>query len=188
MGSKALITAIVLVSLSLTGCSAEQEPTANPTPTPDSTPTVEASAAPTEAPVDLVIVEPSKFISSNGDLIFRAGDGPTWCTLSEAENVAVCEHSEADALYESVAIPDDCQNAYGSQLRLLSKPVSGEQTAGFACVSSLYSDPSGAPVLASGESVTDFGFLCFVEDQSARCENSNGDYIALGPKAWAHSD
>jgi hypothetical protein len=188
MGSKALITAIVLVSLSLTGCSAEQEPTANPTPTPDSTPTVEASAAPTVAPVDLVIVEPSKFMTSYGDLIFRVGDGPTWCTLSEAQNVAVCEHSEADALYEPVPIPDDCLDSYGSQLRLLGKPVAGESTAGFTCVSSLYSDPSGAPVLASGESVTDFGFLCFVEEQSARCENSNGDYIALGPKAWAHSD
>ena len=188
MGSKALITAVVLVSLSLTGCSAEQETTANPTQTPESTPTAEASPAPTQAPVDLVIVEPDKFISSNGDLIFRAGDGPTWCTLSGAENVAVCEHSEADALYDRVPIPDDCENAYGSQLRLLSKAITGEQTAGFTCVSSLYSDPSEAPVLASGESVTDFGFLCFVEEQSARCENSNGDYIALGPKAWAHSD
>jgi hypothetical protein len=108
--------------------------------------------------------------------------------LSGAENVAVCEHSEADALYDRVPIPDDCENAYGSQLRLLSKAITGEQTAGFTCVSSLYSDPSEAPVLASGESVTDFGFLCFVEEQSARCENSNGDYIALGPKAWAHSD
>ena len=188
MGSKALITAIVLISLSLTGCSAEQEPTASPTLTPEPTPTVEASAAPTEAPVDLVIVEPSKFMTSYGDLIFRAGDGPTWCTLSEAQNVAICEHSETDALYEPVPIPDDCSDSYGSQLRLLGKPVAGESTAGFTCVSSLYSDPSDAPVLASGESVTDFGFLCFVEDQSARCENSNGDYIALGPKAWSHSD
>jgi hypothetical protein len=70
----------------------------------------------------------------------------------------------------------------------LGKPITGEQTAGFTCVSSLYSDPSEAAVLASGESVTDFGFLCFVEEQSARCENSNGDYIALGPEAWSHSD
>lgn len=188
MGSKALVTLAVLACLSLSGCSAEQEPTASPTPTPESTATPEASAAPTQAPAELIIVEPSKFMTSQGDLIFRVGDGPTWCTLSQAENVAVCEHSEADALYETVPIPDDCENAYGSQLRLLSKPLTGEQTAGFACVSSLYSDPSEAPVLASGESVTDFGFLCFVEEQSARCENSNGDYIALGPKAWSHSD
>ena len=188
MGSKALLSAVVLVSLTLTGCSAEPSTTASPTPTPDSTPTAEVSAAPTEAPNNLVIVAPSKFMTSYGDLIFRAGDGPTWCTLSEAQNVAICEHSESDALYEQVPIPDDCSDSYGSQLRLLGKPLAGEQTAGFTCVSSLYSDPSDAPVLASGESVTDFGFLCFVEEQSARCENSNGDYIALGPKAWSHSD
>jgi hypothetical protein len=188
MGSKALVTLVMAVSLGLTGCSAEQTPSASTTPTPDSTPTSEASPVPTEAPTDLVIVAPAKFMTSSGDLIFRVGDGPTWCTLSQAENVAVCEHSEADALYETVPIPETCENAYGSQLRLLAKPVTGEQTAGFACVSSLYSDPSNAPVLATGESVTDFGFLCFVEEQSARCENSNGDYIALGPEAWSHSD
>jgi len=188
MGSKALVTLVMAVSLGLTGCSAEQTPSASTTPTPDSTPTSEASPVPTEAPTDLVIVAPAKFVTSSGDLIFRIGDGPTWCTLSQAENVAVCEHSEADTTYDPVPIPETCENSYGSQLRLLAKPVTGEQTAGFACVSSLYSDPSDAPVLATGESVTDFGFLCFVEEQSARCENSNGDYIALGPEAWAHSD
>ena len=188
MGNKSLAALVLALSLGLTGCSAQQTPSASPTPTPDSTPTSEASPVPTEAPTDLVIVDPGKFMTSFGDLIFRAGDGPTWCTLSEAQNIAICEHSETDALYEQVPIPDDCSDSYGSQLRLLGKPLAGEQTAGFTCVSSLYSDPSAAPVLASGESVTDFGFLCFVEEQSARCENSNGDYIALGPKAWAHSD
>jgi hypothetical protein len=190
MGNKSLAVLVLALSLGLTGCSAEQTPSASPTPnqTPDATSTAEASPVPTEAPANLVIVDPGKFITSSGDLVFRVGDGPTWCTLTEAENVAVCEHTEADALYDPVPIPETCENAFGSQLRLLSKPVTGEQTAGFACVSSLYSDPSAAPVLASGESVTDFGFLCFVEEQSARCENSNGDYIALGPKAWAHSD
>ncbi len=188
MSSRALAAVVVALSLCLTGCSAEQKPEGNPSSTPAQTPTSESSASPSPVPTDLVIVDSAKFMTSYGDLVFRAGDGPTWCTLSEAQNVAICEHSETDAMYEPVPIPEDCSDSYGSQLRLLGKPVAGEKTADFTCASSLYSDPSEALVLASGESVTDFGFLCFVEDQSARCENSNGDYIVLGPKAWAHSD
>ena len=121
-------------------------------------------------------------------MIFKVGDGPTWCTMSEFDNFVICEHREFDAKYEQLPLPADCQYTYGYQLRLRGAPVEGSKMAEFTCANANWSDPSAAPILASGERITTFGFSCFVEKQAARCENSMGDFIVLGPDAWAMSE
>ena len=58
----------------------------------------------------------------------------------------------------------------------------------FTCANANWSDASASPALASGQRITTYGFSCFVEGQVARCENGSGDFIVLGPEAWATSD
>lgn len=180
LGSGLLITALVL-----TGCAAGGE---LGEPAPETTPTIDQALIPTAPAADVVTVDPASFLTSYGDVIFKVGDGPTWCTISEFDDFVICEHKEFDAKYELLPIPDDCQYTFGFQLRLRGNPVEGSEMAGFTCANANWSDPSASPVLASGERITTFGFTCFVEAQVARCENSTGDFIALGPEAWAISD
>jgi hypothetical protein len=80
------------------------------------------------------------------------------------------------------------RDTYGYQLRLRGAPAEGFKMAEFTCANANWSDPSTAPILASGERITTFGFSCFVEKQAARCENAMGDFIVLGPEAWAMSE
>ena len=173
------------MSLSVSGCTAESE---NLEPTPEPTPTVDETLVPTSPPVEVVDVDPASYLTDYGDIIFKVGDGPTWCTMSDFDDFVICEHTELDAKYEQIPIPEDCQYSFGYQLRLRGTPVEGSKMAEFTCASANWSDASGSPVLASGERITTFGFSCFVEGQVARCENSAGDYIVLGPEAWATSD
>lgn len=181
---KFLISA-VLLSLSLTGCTQESTPDSM---APEPTPSIAEELIPTEAPEDVLEVDPAKFLTSYGDVIFKVGDGPTWCTMSEFDDFVICEHREFDAMYAPLPLPEDCQYTYGYQLRLRGNPVEGSKIAEFTCANANWSDPSAAPILASGERITTFGFSCFVEGQSARCENQAGDFIVLGPEAWATSD
>ena len=178
-------SAILVMSLSVSGCTAESE---NLEPTPEPTPTVDETLVPTSPPVEVVDVDPASYLTDYGDIIFKVGDGPTWCTMSDFDDFVICEHTELDAKYEQIPIPEDCQYSFGYQLRLRGTPVEGSKMAEFTCASANWSDASGSPVLASGERITTFGFSCFVEGQVARCENSAGDYIVLGPEAWATSD
>jgi hypothetical protein len=115
------------------------------------------------------------------------GTGPTWCTLSEYDDIAICEHKETEVRYEPLPIPADCVYTYGNQIKLLGSPVAGQKNADFTCANSPYSDASTSPSLADGEQITAFGFTCFVEGETARCENQAGDFIVLGPDAWAKS-
>jgi hypothetical protein len=178
-------SSLLVVALLFTGCAAETE---TATPEVEPTPTIAPELIPTAPPEEVVDVIPEGFLTSYGDIIFKVGDGPTWCTMSEFDNFVICEHREFDAKYEQLPLPADCQYTYGYQLRLRGAPVEGSKMAEFTCANANWSDPSTAPVLASGERITTFGFSCFVEKQAARCENALGDFIVLGPEAWAMSE
>ena len=185
MGKFFLGTSLLAVSLVLSGCTAEGE---GSEPAPEPTPTIDQELVPTAPPAEVVDVDPGAFLTSYGDVIFKVGDGPTWCTMSEFDDFVICEHKEFDAKYELLPVPADCEYTYGFQLRLRGKPVEGSKMAEFTCANANWSDASSSPVLASGERITTFGFTCFVEGQVARCENSTGDFIVLGPEAWATSE
>jgi hypothetical protein len=185
MGKSVFTSALLVLALSLTGCTAESTP-AEPSGS-EPLPTIDQALIPQQAPADVVEVDPDLFLVEYGDIIFKVGTGPTWCTLSEYDDIAICEHKETDVRYEPLPIPADCEFTYGNQIKLLGSPVSGEETASFTCANSPYSDARTSPVLADGEQITAFGFTCFVEGETARCENSAGDFIVLGPDAWAKS-
>jgi hypothetical protein len=185
MGKLFLGASLLSLSLVFSGCSIQSE---EADPTPDPTPTVDQELVPTAPPAEVVDVDPAAYLTNYGDVIFKVGDGPTWCTMSEFDDFVICEHTELDAKYEQLPIPDDCQYSYGYQLRLRGNPVEGSSMAGFTCANANWSDASVSPVLKSGERITSFGFSCFVEGQAARCENGSGDFIVLGPEAWATSD
>jgi hypothetical protein len=185
MGRTGLTSALLVLSLSLTGCAAEDAPVSPDGSTP--LPTIDQALIPQEAPADVVEVDPDLFLDDFGYIVFKVGDGPTWCTLSEYDDLAICEHKETDVRYEPLPIPADCIYTYGNQIKLLGSPLAGEKNADFTCANSPYSDASTSPSLADGEQITAFGFTCFVEGETARCENSTGDFIVLGPDAWAKS-
>jgi hypothetical protein len=186
MGNKAIAAVLMVLALSLSGCSAETTPT-NPDGS-DSLPKIDPALIPQEAPADVVEVNPDLFLVEYGDIIFKVGTGPTWCTLNGEDDVAICEHKETEVRYEPLPKPSDCEFTYGNQIKLLGRATTGETIADFTCVNSPYSDASTSPSLGDGEQITAFGFTCFVVGETARCENSAGDYIVLGPDAWAKSD
>ena len=185
MSKFSLGSSLLITTLLLTGCAAETE---DSTPVATPSPVIAPELIPTAPPEEVVDVIPEGFLTSYGDVIFKVGDGPTWCTMSEFDNFVTCEHREFDAKYEQLPVPEDCQYTYGYQLRLRGAPVEGSEMAQFTCANANWSDPTAAPILASGERITTFGFSCFVEKQAARCENLLGDFIVLGPDAWAMSE
>lgn len=185
MGKKFFVSGVLALSLAVSGCATQEvDETASPEPTP----TVDQSLIPSEPPSDVYDVDSAAFLTGYGDIIFKVGDGPTWCTISEFDDFVICEHREFDAQYAQIPTPAECELSYGYQMRLRGSPVEGSKMAEFTCANANWSDPSSAPVLNSGERITAYGFSCFVEGQSARCENATGDFIVLGPKAWAVSD
>ena len=185
MGKSTVASVLLIIAITLTGCTAEVTPT-NPDGS-QTLPKIDPALIPQEAPADVVEVNPNLFLVDYGDIIFKVGTGPTWCTLSEYDDIAICEHKETDVRYEPLPIPADCDFTYGNQIKLLGSPTSGEQTAFFTCANSPYSDARTSPALADGERITAFGFSCFVQGETARCENSTGDFIVFGPDAWAKS-
>lgn len=186
MGNKAIASALLVLVLSLTGCTTETP--ADGSDGSEPMPTIDQALIPQEAPADVVVVDSDLYLVEYGDIIFKVGTGPTWCTLSEYDDIAICEHKETDVLYEPLPIPEDCNFTYGNQIKLLGNAVAGEKTADFTCANSPYSDASTSPALGDGEQITAFGFTCFVKGETARCENSTGEFIVLGPQAWAKSD
>lgn len=120
-----------------------------------------------------------------GSFYFRVGDGPSWCTITPDANQVICEQNEAAASYLPIPAPSNCEGSYGYQIRLWgSQPATGE-TAEFVCSTGQYQDPANAIVLPDGSKITAGDFTCSVKDTAARCENTSGQYIALGPKVWA---
>lgn len=185
MGKFFLGSSLLVATLLLSGCTTEDP--SDPA-MPDASPSIDQELVPTAPPENVVDVSPDSFLTSYGDVIFKVGDGPTWCTMSEFDDFVICEHREFDAKYESIPVPEDCEYTYGYQIRLRGNPVEGSKMAEFTCANANWSDASTAPILASGERITSFGFTCFVDQQIARCENSTGDYIVFGPTVWAMSN
>ncbi|MFM7014207.1 MAG: hypothetical protein ACKOXT_04385 [Actinomycetota bacterium] len=185
MGKKFWASSIIVLALALTGCSATEE--ISQSPTPDPTPTIDQQLVPSEEPKNVETVDSNLFLTSYGDIVFKVGEGPTWCTISEFDDFVICEHREFDATYLPLPVPADCEFTYGYQIRLLGSSQAGK-AAEFTCANAAWSDASMAPILEDGQRIEAFGFSCFVEGTAARCENQSGDYIVLGPDVWALSE
>lgn len=177
MGRKLLIIAAVGLSLVLTGCAAT--PSGNPSATSEPTQTFDPALIPTVPDEGALAVEPKVFDNGFGEFTFKVGGGPTWCTLNAEDNFVICEQNEADATYDAIEVPSSCKFSYGFQFKLAANK-SGE----INCASSLYADPSLAQTLNPGETLTVGGITCFVVDVTARCDNTAGKHIVLGPEVW----
>ena len=181
-----LFSTLVITGLALTfaGCASTTNP--NPQPSESQTETVDPNLIPSQPAADAVEVDPLMFENGYGDYTFRAGEGPTWCSINIESHTALCEQNEPDTNYKPVEIPASCELSYGYQLRLsATTPTDGTDEAGFVCSGSAYADPSNASTLNEGEVLHLDGFACFVQGTTARCDNEEGKYIVLGPDAWA---
>lgn len=181
-----LIGAIAL-ALTLTGCGTSASEPENPASSAIVTPP--ANLVPPLPGTEVRAVDPSLYDVGFSEYLFRAGDGPVWCTINADEKWALCEQNEAAAEYEPVSTPDECQGSYGYQLKLYedatNSTLENGVAAGFLCSGGYYSDPSVAQTLNSGESITVGNIKCYVDEYTARCDNGNEQYIALGAKVWA---
>lgn len=148
-------------------------------------PTPDPALIPDAAPAGLPEADPAIYSDGFGDFIFKVGEGPTWCSISPESGFVLCEHNEAAASYPTIPVPASCDYSFGYQVRLWAKQPETGQTAEFPCMGGSYADPTNAKVLASGQKLTVAPFNCYVEDITARCENADGKYIALGPEVWA---
>jgi hypothetical protein len=175
-----VVGAVALI-IALAGCSSDSVP-ADPTNSSSSIPTPDSSLIPAAPSTEVKAVDYSLFDVGFDEYLFKAGAGPVWCTISATEYWALCEMNEAAAEYAPIPTPSDCEGSYGYQLKLHSD---AQNEPGFICSGGYYSDASVAQTLNSGESVTVGDITCYVNDITARCDNKNGQYIALGPKVWA---
>ncbi len=180
------IVAVVLgltLAFGLGGCATSSDGATSsgsqviPTPDPALIP-----PAPTETTTAVVA---STFDDGFGSFVFKVGDGPSWCTITPDLDQVICEQNEAAASYQPIPTPADCTGSYGYQVRLFgAKPETGDY-AGFVCSTGQWQDPAGAKTLAAGSKLTVGAITCSVKDTAARCENTTGQFIALGPKVWA---
>lgn len=180
----ALASAFVF-AVGVTGCSAGDSPDPGTSTAASTSPSIDQSAVPTAPPADVVDVDPATYLNADGIYVFKVGDGPAWCTLDPQLDNAVCELNELKAEYAPVEVPASCDYSYGYQIQLLGVKPQDSNAADFLCSGGAYTDPSGAPTLATGSRITVANFVCYVQDTSARCDNPAGQYIVLGPKAWA---
>jgi len=182
-----LISAIAL-ALAISGCSADEG--TNPSPGGSTSITSpDPSLIPAQPGTEIKAIDPSLFDVGFSEFLFKVGDGPVWCTINADEKWALCEQNEAAAEYAPVPTPADCEGSYGYQIKLYedssTSTLADGAAAGFMCSGGYYSDSSVAQTLNTGESVTVGNIKCYVNDITARCDNTNGQYIALGPKVWA---
>ena len=177
-----VIGAIALL-IAVSACTPDGGETATPTATAIETP--DASLIPPPAGADVKAVDSSLYDVGFSEFLFRAGEGPTWCTINADEQWVLCEQNEASATYKPVAPPADCEYSYGYQIKLYATQPENGQTAGFVCASGYYTDGSAAATLKSGEKITVGDITCYVAEVVARCDNKNGQYIALGSNIWA---
>ena len=186
MSLRILLAPMIALALSLSACSSPGEPNASPTePSQQPTSTIDPTLIPSASPTALVPSDPALFMSATGDYVFKVSDGGAWCTIVSDASQAICEISEAAAQYQPVETPSDCAYSFGYQIALQANRPEAADSAAFVCAGGYYSDPAGAAQLQSGESIAVGDFTCFVQDVTARCENLEGNYIVLGPKAWA---
>lgn len=181
-----MLTPLAVLALLLTGCASQVEPSASPTsPSQQPTATIDPSLIPSASPTAVVPADPALFLTSTGDFVFKVADGGAWCTIVSDESQAICEISEAAAQYDPIESPQDCQYSFGYVISLQANKPEQSDSANFVCAGGYYSDPAGAATLLSGESLAVGDFSCYVQETTARCENLEGNYIVLGPEAWA---
>jgi predicted small lipoprotein YifL len=147
-----IVGAIALL-VSLSACSSET-PADNSGSQVSSMPTPDASLIPAAPGTEIKAVDYSLFDVGFDEYLFKAGDGPVWCTISAAESWALCEMNEAASEYTPVPVPADCEGSYGYQIKLYSAKPDNADVAGFICSGGYYSDASVAQTLNSGESIT----------------------------------
>lgn len=180
-----VLGAVLLLGLTLVGCTSTGSPTAAPS-SGGNTPVIDPTLIPGPAPASVIDVDPATFKQSTGDYVFKVGSGPTWCTISPSFKLAICEQSEVATLYAPVPVPKSCDYSYGYQVELKdTKPTDGSDAAFFPCLGGAFTDPSGAQTLLDGQRISVTPFNCYVSVDTARCTNTEGAYIVLGPKAWA---
>ena len=180
-----VVGALALV-IALAGCTADGTPDPTDSTSASSTNTPDPSLIPGAPDKDVKAVDPAMFDAGFGEYLFKAGQGPAWCTINTDEKWVLCEQNEASAEYAPVQPPSNCDYSYGYQLKLWeSTPSDGTGIAGFVCASGYYNDPSVAQTLNANEKITVGGLTCYVSEVTVRCDNANGNYIALGSKVWA---
>jgi len=151
----------------------------------DTMPSVDPSLIPPAATKDLPRVNPSDYVTSYTDYVFKVGDGPTWCSINQQTQFVICEQDEAATQYDPIPVPESCAYSFGYQIRLeASKPNNG-QFADFTCAGGYYTDPSKAKKLDTGFAIAVGPFTCYTAGQTVRCDNAEGKYIVLGARAWA---
>ena len=180
-----VVGALALI-VALTGCSADSSPNPSESSSSSAIQTPDASLIPPAPDANVKAVDVSLYDTGFSEYLFRAGDSPVWCTINSAEKWVLCEQNEASAEYKPVQVPSNCDYSYGYQIKLWeTTPTDGTDSAGFVCASGLYNDGSVAPTLRLGEKVTVGGITCYVAETAVRCDNENGQYIALGARVWA---
>mgnify|MGYP000078282310 CR=1 FL=1 len=182
-----LALAGVALAISASACAPTGDTNPNPTDgqVQPTLPAIDPSLIPTAAPASVIDVDPNLFLTQYGDYLFRVGQGPTWCSISPEFGYAICEQNEVAAQYATIPVPATCDYSYGFQVRLWGvKPEAG-QAAEFPCSGGAFADPNGAATLEDGQRITVAPYDCWVQGDTARCENETGDYVVLGPKAWA---
>lgn len=170
--------------ITVSACTPDGGETAQPSSSAISTP--DANLIPPAPGPDIKAVDSSLYDVGFSEFLFRAGEGPTWCTINADEQWVLCEQNEATATYKPVTPPAECEYSYGYQIKLYATaPETNNPIAGFVCASGYYTDGSAAATLNSGEKITVGAVTCYVADTVARCDNENGQYIALGSNVWA---
>jgi predicted small lipoprotein YifL len=175
-----VVSAIALL-VALAGC-ASDAPSSDPNSSSNSVPTPDTSLIPIAAGDEVKAVDYTLFDVGFDEYLFKAGEGPVWCTINSVENWSLCEMNEAAAEYAPLETPADCEGSYGYQIKLYADSTTKP---GFICSGGYYSDASVAQTLNTGEKITVGDITCYVNEITARCDNASGQYIALGPKVWA---
>ena len=146
------------------------------------------SKIPEKPAVEAPIVNAADYSNSYGGYVFRVGGGSVWCTINENPNFVLCEHREVDVAYKLPAAPESCQGAWGYQAKLWAYQPSEGKIADWYCSSGLYSDPEGIFDLPSGSKIMVGQITCFAADTVARCDNEEGEYLALGSEVFGFSN
>lgn len=182
-----LVGLALAVAVGLAGCAAADnnaQPSASATPT-ESWPAVDPSLIPPAATADLPLANPADYLTNYGDYVFKIGTGPTWCSINKDAQFVICEQDEAATQYDAIPVPDSCAYSFGFQIRLEATAPTSGKIAEFTCSGGYYADPSKAKTLDDGKAITVGDFTCYTAGQTARCDNTSGNYVVLGAKAWA---
>jgi hypothetical protein len=148
------------------------------------TPVEPETQVPDKPAVEAPIVNAADYSDGYGGYIFRVGGGTVWCTISESPGFVLCEHRDVDVNYEIPAAPPSCEGAWGYQARLWAFNPSEGLVSDWYCSSGLFSDPEGAYDLPSGSKIVVGDITCFAAETVARCDNTQGQYLALGAEVF----